>query len=127
MMLGQPYYMNLPQIIGVNFTGKPGKSITSTDIALAVTQRLRQQNVVEKIVEYTGDGLKSLTLTDRATIANMSPEYGATAGFFPVDTHTLDYMKKTNRKETAEFVEAYCRTCGFFNTHDQNLVFFQNH
>lgn len=123
VMLGQPYYMNLPQIIGVNFTGKPKKQITSTDIALYVTNILREENVVEKIVEYTGEGLKNLTLTDRATIANMSPEYGATAGFFPVDDHTLDYLKKTNREDAAAFVETYCRTAGFFNTYDRKLTF----
>jgi aconitate hydratase len=123
VMLGQPYYMNLPQIVGVNFIGKPKKQITSTDIALYVTNILREENVVEKIVEYTGEGLKNLTLTDRATIANMSPEYGATSGFFPVDEETLDYMRKTNREETADLVEAYCRTSGFFNTHDTKLTF----
>lgn len=123
VMLGQPYYMNLPQIMGVNFIGKPQKQITSTDIALYVTQRLREENVVEKIVEYTGPGLKNLTLTDRATISNMAPEYGATAGFFPVDEHTLDYLKKTNRRETAARVEAYCKACGFFNTYDNEIKF----
>ena len=123
VMLGQPYYMNLPQIIGVNFVGKPKKQITSTDIALYVTNILREENVVEKIVEYTGPGLTNLTLTDRATISNMSPEYGATAGFFPVDTHTLDYLVKTNRSDTAALVEAYCKTCGLFNTHDRELAF----
>jgi aconitate hydratase len=123
VMLGQPYYMNLPQIIGVNFTGKPKKSITSTDVALTVTHLLREENVVEKIVEYTGEGLKNLTLTDRATIANMSPEYGATAGFFPVDDHTLDYLRRTNREESAELVETYCRAAGLFNTYDREIVF----
>lgn len=123
VMLGQPYYMNLPQIIGVNFMGKPQKHITATDIALYVTNILRQENVVEKIVEYTGEGLKNLTLTDRATIANMAPEYGATAGFFPVDTQTLDYLVQTNRQDRADLVEAYARTCGFFNAHDQALTF----
>ncbi len=123
VMLGQPYYMNLPQIIGVNFIGKPQKQITSTDIALYVTNILRKENVVEKIVEYTGKGLKHLTLTDRATISNMSPEYGATAGFFPVDEHTLNYLKKTNRSETAALVEAYCKACGFFNTYDDDIHF----
>ncbi len=123
VMLGQPYYMNLPEIIGVNFIGKPKKQITSTDIALYVTSILRKENVVEKIVEYTGPGLKNLTLTDRATISNMSPEYGATSGFFPVDTQTLDYLTKTNRSDTAALVEAYCKTCGLFNTHDRELVF----
>ncbi|MDA3788041.1 MAG: aconitate hydratase AcnA [Desulfobacula sp.] len=123
VMLGQPYYMNLPQIIGVNFIGKPQKQITSTDIALYVTNILRKENVVEKIVEYTGKGLKHLTLTDRATISNMSPEYGATAGFFPVDEHTLNYLKKTNRSKTAALVEAYCKACGFFNTYDDDIHF----
>lgn len=123
VMLGQPYYMNLPQIIGVNFTGRPKKHITSMDIVLYVTQILRKENVVEKIVEYTGSGLKNLTLTDRATISNMSPEYGATAGFFPVDELTLDYLKSTNRSKTADLVEAYCKTCGFFNTYDRDLNF----
>ncbi len=123
VMLGQPYYMNLPRIIGVNLIGKPQNEITSTDIALYITQILRKENVVEKIVEYTGEGVKYLTLTDRATISNMSPEYGATAGFFPVDEQTLSYLKKTNRAETARLVEAYCRTCGLFNTHDNNIRF----
>ena len=123
VMLGQPYYMNLPQIIGVNFIGKPQKQITSTDIALYVTHILRKENVVEKIVEYTGEGLKNLTLTDRATLSNMSPEYGATAGFFPVDEQTLEYLKLTNRSESAARVEAYCRACGFFNTHEDQMNF----
>jgi len=123
VMLGQPYYMNLPQIIGVNLTGKPQKHITSMDIVLYVTQVLRKENVVEKIVEYTGDGLKNLSLTDRATIANMAPEYGATAGFFPVDDITLDYLRATSRESTADLVEAYCKTCGFFNTYDNNIKF----
>lgn len=123
VMLGQPYYMNLPEIIGVNFTGKPQKHVTSTDIALYVTNLLRKENVVEKIVEYTGEGLKNLTLTDRATIANMSPEYGATSGFFPVDEQTLDYLIKTNRGDAADLVEAYCKACGFFNTYDADIQF----
>lgn len=123
VMLGQPYYMNLPQIVGVNFFGKPKKQITATDIALYVTNILRQENVVEKIVEYTGEGLKNLTLTDRATISNMAPEYGATAGFFPVDDHTLNYLGKTNRSETADLVEAYTKECGFYNSHEYELRF----
>ncbi len=123
VMLGQPYYMNLPQIVGVNFVGKPRKQITSTDIALYVTNILREENVVEKIVEYTGEGLKNLTLTDRATISNMSPEYGATSGFFPVDEHTLTYLNQTNRPDTATRVESYCRACNMFNTHDKDIKF----
>ncbi len=124
VMLGQPYYMNLPQIIGVNFTNKPQKHITSTDIALYVTHILRKENVVEKIVEYTGVGLKNLSLTDRATISNMAPEYGATAGFFPVDEITCDYLKATNRRKTADLVEAYCKACGLFNDFDNNKIKF---
>lgn len=123
VMLGQPYYMNLPEIIGVNFIGKPQKQITSTDVALYVTNILRKENVVEKIVEYTGTGLKYLTLTDRATISNMCPEYGATAGFFPVDEHALNYLKKTNRRKTAALVEAYTKACGLFNFHDNDINF----
>ena len=123
VMLGQPYYMNLPPIVGVNFHGKPGKGITSTDIALYVTQILRKENVVEKIVEYTGEGLRNLSLTDRATIANMSPEYGATAGFFPIDEQSLEYLRKTNREETAILVKEYCTTCGLYNTYENNIVF----
>ncbi len=123
VMLGKPYYMNLPEIVGVHFTGTPSAQVTATDIALFVTQRLRQENVVEKIVEYTGPGVKNLTLTDRATISNMSPEYGATSGFFPVDDQTLDFLNRTNREKTADRVSAYCKACGFFNTHDRDLVF----
>ena len=123
VMLGQPYYMNLPQIVGVHFSGRPGKHITSTDIALYITNLLRKENVVEKIVEYTGDGLKNLTLTDRATIANMAPEYGATAGFFPVDEITCDYLKSTNRGKAAELVEKYCKACGLFNSYENRIKF----
>lgn len=123
VMLGQPYYMNLPEIVGVNFIGKPSEQLTSTDIALYITEILRKENVVEKIVEYTGEGLQHLTLTDRATISNMSPEYGATAGFFPVDEHTLTYLQETNRPDTAVRVEKYCKTCGFFNTHKNEILF----
>ena len=79
--------------------------------------------MVEKIVEYTGDGLKSLSLTDRATIANMSPEYGATSGFFPVDDETLRYLRATNRKPAADLAETYYRTCGMFNTYDSDIRF----
>ena len=123
VMLGQPYYMNLPRIIGVKFVGRPERQITSTDVALYVTNILREENVVEKIVEYTGEGLKYLTLPDRATISNMCPEYGATAGFFPVDDQTLTYLKKTNRPEIAARVEAYCKEFGFFNRYTDDIRF----
>jgi aconitate hydratase len=123
VMLGEPYYMNLPGIVGVRFSGTPQKQITSTDVALNVTHALRKENVVEKIVEFTGPGLKHLTLTDRATISNMCPEYGATAAFFPVDEHTIRYLNQTNRPDIAAFVEAFCKTCGLFNTYDKPPVF----
>jgi aconitate hydratase len=85
VMLGQPYYMSIPQVIGVRMTGQMKQGITATDLVLTVTEMLRNYGVVEKFVEYFGPGLKNLTIPDRATIANMTPEYGATVGFFPVD------------------------------------------
>ncbi len=123
VMLGQPYFMTLPEVIGVNFINRPGPGITATDIVLYITQVLRNENVVEKIVEYTGPGLKALSLTDRATIANMAPEYGATAGFFPVDEETISFLKLTSRKEAADLVEVYCRTCGIFNRYTDDIQF----
>ena len=114
VMLGEPYYMKLPQIVGVNLTGSPSKNITATDIVLMVTEKLRAENVVEKIVEFTGPGVKQLSLTDRATIANMAPEYGATSGFFPVDSETISYLKQTSRNKLADIVETYTKECNFF-------------
>ncbi len=87
-MLGQPYYMSIPEVIGVKLTGKLKEGVTATDLVLTITQMLREVKVVEKFVEYFGPGMKSLSVTDRATIANMTPEYGATLGFFPVDEKT---------------------------------------
>jgi len=107
VMLGQPYYMSIPEVIGVELTGTLNMGVTSTDIALALTERLRTEKVVEKFVEYFGSGVKALNLTDRATIANMSPEYGATMGFFPIDEKTIVYLQNTGREEVAERVEAY--------------------
>ena len=89
-MLGQPYSMLLPEVIGVKFTGKLKEGVTATDLVLTVTQMLRKRGVVGKFVEYFGPGLANLTIADRATIGNMSPEYGATCGFFPVDDDTLN-------------------------------------
>ncbi len=123
VMLGEPYYMNLPGIVGVRLHGKPSARVSSTDIALFVTQRLREKKVVEKIVEFTGPGLAHLQLTDRATISNMAPEYGATAGFFPVDDKTIAFLNQTNRKNLAKKVGIYCRATGFFNELDKDLVF----
>ncbi len=114
--LGQPYYMSIPQVIGVKLVGELSAGITATDLVLTVTELLRQLNVVEKFVEFFGPGMKNLTVTDRATLANMTPEYGATLGFFPIDDKTIDYLKMTNRIDQAEIVEAYARKQGLFYT-----------
>ena len=116
VMLGQAYYMAIPEVIGVKMFGSLKPGVTATDLVLAVTERLRKYNVVEKFVEYFGPGIKDLSLPDRATIANMSPEYGATMGFFPVDENTFDYLKKTGRADRAELAEAYCRVNNLFHT-----------
>ncbi|APC96820.1 aconitate hydratase AcnA [Francisella frigiditurris] len=102
VMLGQPYYMVLPDVVGVKLTGKLRTGVTATDLVLRITEVLRKHGVVGKFVEYYGDGLESLSLPDRATIANMAPEYGATIGFFPVDEVTLDFFKNTNRAELVD-------------------------
>jgi len=119
VMLGQPYYMAIPEVIGVRLTGELQPDVTATDLVLKITQMLREHKVVEKFVEFFGPGVKRLEIPDRATIANMSPEYGATMGFFPADEKTVAYLKLTNRAEQAEIVEAYTRETGLFNTGDQ--------
>jgi aconitate hydratase len=116
VMLGQPYYMSIPQVIGVKFTGRLQPGVTATDLVLTVTEMLRKYGVVEKFVEFFGPGLKSLTVPDRATISNMSPEYGATMGFFPVDEKTIEYLKMTNREAQADLVAAYTKENGLFYT-----------
>lgn len=109
-MLGQPSYFPAPEVIGVKFTGSFPNGTTATDLALKVTQVLREQNVVGKFVEYFGPGLKDMPLADRATISNMAPEYGATCGFFPIDQESLDYLKLTGRDdELISVVEKYCK------------------
>lgn len=123
VMLGQPYYMPIPEVIGVNLSGAPREGVTSTDIVLSITEMLRQFNVVGKFVEYFGQGLKNLSVFDRATISNMTPEYGATLGFFPIDQLTLDYLKFTNRTKEAETVEKYAKENGFFNDHSENIKY----
>ena len=105
VMLGQPYYMLLPDVIGVKLTGRLREGVTATDLVLRVTELLRQKGVVGKFVEYFGDGLADLALPDRATLANMAPEYGATMGFFPVDDQTVRFLKQSNRADCAELVE----------------------
>ncbi|NQT68006.1 MAG: aconitate hydratase AcnA, partial [Desulfobacteraceae bacterium] len=119
VMLGQPYYMSIPEVIGVKMVGELQAGITATDLVLVVTELLRKRNVVEKFVEYFGPGMQNLTIPDRATIANMTPEYGATLGFFPVDAKTVDYLKLTNREKQADLVEAYTRALGLFYTGQQ--------
>src|SRR5689334_4425027 len=104
-MLGQPVYFLTPDVVGVNLTGRLRPGVTATDLVLAVTEMLRKANVVGKFVEFFGEGTASLTVPDRATIANMSPEYGATMGFFPVDDQTIDYFKGTGR--TDDEIEAF--------------------
>ncbi len=118
-MLGQPSYFPIPEVIGVHMKGKLPTGATATDLALHVTKLLRDKGVVDKFVEYFGDGIHTLSLADRATIANMSPEYGATCGFFPVDEETLAYMLLTGRsKEHIELVRAYLRANDMFYEKD---------
>ena len=115
VMLGQPMDMLLPDVIGFRLYGKLREGVTATDLVLTVTQMLRQKGVVDKFVEFFGEGLNSMSLTDRATIANMAPEYGATIGYFPVDEETLRYMRLTGRsEEVVARTEAYMRTQGLF-------------
>ena len=116
-ILGQPYSMLLPEVIGVRFNGKLKEGVTATDLVLTVTQILRKRGVVGKFVEYFGPGLANLTIADRATLGNMSPEYGATCGFFPVDDDTLTYLRDTGRSaERVELVAAYAKAQGMYRT-----------
>jgi len=118
-MLGQPISMLIPEVIGVKLTGKLREGVTATDLVLTLTQLLRKKGVVGKFVEYFGSGLKDLPVADRATIANMAPEYGATCGFFPIDHATLDYLRLTGRDaETVSLVEAYAKAQGLW--HEEN-------
>jgi aconitate hydratase len=115
VMLGQPMDMLLPDVIGFKLYGKLLDGVTATDLVLTVTQMLRKKGVVDKFVEFYGDGLDSMSLTDRATIANMAPEYGATMGYFPVDAETIRYMRLTGRSaEVIERTEAYMKAQGLF-------------
>ena len=116
VMLGQPYYMSIPEVIGVKMIGELQEGVTATDLVLTVTELLRKHGVVEKFVEYFGPGMQNLTVTARATIANMTPEYGATLGFFPVDDKTIDYLRMTNRDQQADIVERCARALGLFYT-----------
>ncbi|MBE2254487.1 MAG: aconitate hydratase AcnA [Myxococcus sp.] len=116
-MLGQPITMLIPQVVGFKLTGKLAPGATATDLVLTVTQMLRKKGVVGKFVEFFGPGVTALPLTDRATVANMAPEYGATIGFFPIDAATLDYLRLTGRSpEHIALVEAYSKEQGLFHT-----------
>src|SRR5689334_11941276 len=110
VMLGQPMAMLIPEVVGFELTGRLPAGATATDLVLTVTEMLRKKGVVDKFVEFTGDGIAALSLPDRATIANMAPEYGATMGFFPVDDETLNYLRFTGRKpEQVALVERYTK------------------
>src|ERR1700736_6324004 len=116
-MLGQPLSMLLPEVIGFRLTGALGPGVTATDLVLTVTQVLRQKGVVGKFVEFYGPGLDHLSLADRATVANMAPEYGATCGFFPIDSETLSYLSTSARAPArVELVEAYAKAQGLYRT-----------
>ncbi len=118
-MLGQPISMLVPEVVGFRLTGALSEGVTATDLVLTVTQMLRKHGVVGKFVEFFGAGLSQLPLADRATIANMAPEYGATCGFFPIDQITLDYLTLSGRsQQTIDLVEAYCKAQGLWRTDD---------
>lgn len=123
-MLGQPSYIPVPEVIGVELTGELSLTATATDVALSLTKILREEGVVDKFVEYFGEGVKQLTLADRATIANMAPEYGATCGFFPADQETLSYLALTGRsKEQVELVETYLKLNGLFQDYNGKVKY----
>jgi aconitate hydratase len=119
VLLNQPYYMLAPEVVGVRLTGALREGVTATDLVLTIVEMLRAKGVVEKFVEFFGSGLSSLPLPDRATIANMAPEYGATVGFFPIDEETLRYLNLTGREPAmVERVERYAKAQGLFRTDD---------
>ena len=127
VMLGQPIYMLTPEVVGFKLTGKLPEGSTATDLVLVVTQMLRAAGVVGKFVEFFGPGLDNMTIPDRATIANMAPEYGATMGFFPVDNETLRYLRQTGRlDDEVEAVENYMKAQGLFRTADMADPEFQD-
>lgn len=118
-MLGQPISLLTPEVIGFEITGELREGVTATDLVLTITQILRRRGVVDKFVEFYGHGLQKLTLPDRATVANMAPEYGATCGYFPVDQETLNYLALTGRDAAQiALVEAYCKAQGLWR--DEN-------
>ena len=123
-MLGQPVSMLIPEVVGFKLTGAMMEGTTATDLVLKVVQMLRKKGVVNKFVEFYGDGLDHLPLADRATIANMAPEYGATCGFFPIDDETLRYLRKTGRDEARiALVEAYAKANGMWRGPDYDPIY----
>jgi len=124
VMLGQPIYMLLPEVVGFKLTGRLPEGSTATDLVLRVTQMLREHGVVGKFVEFYGPGMENMPLANRATIANMAPEYGATMGFFPVDDQTIRYLKLTGREQSlCETVEQYCKAQGFWRDDEDPIVY----
>ena len=124
VMLGQPIYMLLPEVVGFELTGRLAEGATATDLVLTVTQMLRKKGVVGKFVEFYGEGLDNMSLPDRATIANMAPEYGATMGFFPVDDQTLHYLRRTGRDEKlVQTVERYYKAVGLWRDESQPIEY----
>lgn len=122
-MLGQPVTMFIPQVVGFELTGKLPQTATATDLVLTVTEMLRKHGVVGKFVEFFGNGIEHLTVADRATISNMSPEYGATCGMFPIDHETLNYLRLTGRDEhSVKLIEAYAKAQGMFHTPDSRVA-----
>jgi aconitate hydratase len=123
-MLGQAVTMLIPEVIGFKLIGKVQEGVTATDVVLTVTQMLRKKGVVDKFVEFFGPGLKDLTLADRATIANMAPEYGATCGFFPIDEKTIEFLRFTGRNEDrVQLVEAYAKEQGLWRNDSEDPIF----
>ena len=125
-MLGQPQFFALPEVIGLKLSGKLPVGSTATDLVLTITELLRQTKVVGKFVEVFGDGLRSLSVPDRATIGNMSPEFGCTITYFPIDDKTLEYLDKTNRpREVIELTEKYTKENMLWRANEDRVVYSQ--
>ena len=123
-MVGQPIYMLLPEVVGFRLTGRLSEGATATDLVLRVTEMLREHGVVDKFVEFHGPGLTDMPVANRATIANMAPEYGATVGFFPVDDRTLEYLRLTGRDDKLiDTVEQYCKTQGMWRDDNRAITY----
>src|SRR3546814_10328755 len=114
-MLGQPITMALPSVVGCHLVGELKPGVTATDLVLTLTERLRKYKVVAAFVEYFGPGLSSLSLSDRATVSNMAPEYGATMGFFPIDAQTLQYLEQTARGDSLGLIKHYACVQGLWH------------